>query len=141
MIEIVIMILVGKQFHQLAKKYNQKIPWVYAIVGIVSYYGGAFVTGVLLGIYMELTGHYILDDVNELLLGLIFIPFGALICWGVYQLLSRKWRKDFLEEERKKPKISDIGKSEEDTKPTEDFLIGNRDLGDLGKKKDDGFRF
>lgn len=142
MIEIVIVVLIAKQFYQLAKKYEQKLAWAYGILGVVSYYGGAFIAGVFIGLYGEIMGYYdILEGVNSFVLMLIFIPIGALSCWGTYQLLKKKWHKEFAEKERNKPRIDDIGRSEEEVKPQEDFLIGNRSLEDLAKKKDDGFRF
>jgi branched-subunit amino acid ABC-type transport system permease component len=114
MIEIVIIILIGKQFYQLAKKYEQKVAWAYFIVGIVSYYGGAFVGGLILGLYIDITGSDFFYDMNELVLSLIFIPIAIFSCWGTYQLLKKKWHKEYLEKERNKPKISDIGKSEDE---------------------------
>lgn len=141
MIEIIIMIIVGKQFYQLAKKYNQQLAWVYGILGVISYYGGAFIAGIIIGLYSEITGDYFLDGMNDLMLLVIFLPIGVLSCWGAYQLFKNKWHKDYLEEERRKPRISDIGKPDEEIKPTENFLIGNRKLDNLGKKKDDDWRF
>lgn len=136
MIEIVIIILVGKQFFQLAKKYNQKLAWIYGVLGVLSYYGGAFIAGIILGIYIEFTGEDPFAGVSDLTLGLIFIPIGALSCWGTYQLFNKKWRKEYVEQERKKPKISDIGKSEEEVNPTNP-LIGSGNMKDSTKKKDD----
>ncbi|QHI38899.1 hypothetical protein IMCC3317_42990 [Kordia antarctica] len=114
MIEIVIIILIGKQFFQLAKKYNQKLAWIYGVLGVFSYYGGAFIAGIILGIYIEFTGEDPFAGVSDLILGLIFIPIGAFFCWGTYQLFKKKWHKEYAEEERKKPKISDIGKPGQD---------------------------
>ncbi|EDP94895.1 hypothetical protein U8527_15175 [Kordia algicida OT-1] len=139
MLGLVLIYFVGKQFYDMAKKYDQS-AWLYAILGVVSYYGGIIAGGVILGVIIGLFFPEFLDTTSETVLGLMTIPIGILACWGFYQLLKRKWTKDFEEKERNKPKIEDIGKSEEE-KPTEDFLIGNRNLDDLGKKKDDGFRF
>ncbi|WP_298420105.1 hypothetical protein [uncultured Kordia sp.] len=142
MLEIIIMIAVGRQFYELAKKYEQQLAWLYAILGVVSYYGGAFVAGIIIGVYSEFSGSYILDNLSDIQLTFIFLPIGILACWGFYQLLKKNWKKKFEEIQRLKPKISDIGKPEKEEKPTEDFLIGNKDLGDLSKKKDtDDWRF
>ncbi|WP_046759052.1 hypothetical protein [Kordia jejudonensis] len=142
MIAIIILIVVGRQFYELAKKYEQQLAWLYAILGVVSYYAGIIVGGVLLGIILGLFFPEFLEDTPESVLGLLTIPIGIFACWGFYQLLKRNWHKKFEEQQRLKPKISDIGKSEENEKPTEDFLIGKKDLGDLTKKKeDDNWRF
>jgi len=132
-LEIVIIISIGKKFFQLAKKYNQKLAWVYAILGVVSYYGGAFMIGVIIGVFIEITGNDIFAGVNNFMLTLIFVPIGLLFCWGTYQLLKNKWHKEYIEEERRKPKISDIGKPEENTS------IGN--LKNFDKNKGDDWRF
>ncbi|MBC8754501.1 hypothetical protein H2O64_07440 [Kordia sp. YSTF-M3] len=86
---------------------------------------------------MEITGTDILGGLSDLMLMVVFIPIGALSCWGTYQLFKKKWHKDYAEAERRKPKIADIGKSEEEEKPIVDFLIENKSPDDLGKKKDD----
>lgn len=114
MLEIIILFTVGKQFYQLAKKYEQKLAWVYVVLGIVSYYGSALLTGVLLALYEEFTGNYFLESMNNFVLTLIFMPIAALACWCVYKLLQNKWHKEYAAKEREKPKISDIGKSEDE---------------------------
>lgn len=120
MLELAIVFLIGKQFYDLAKKYKQNLSWVYFIVGIVAYYGGAFIGGILLGLYGNLMGFDPLLELNNFQLILIFLPFAALCCWGTYQLLKKKWHKDFLAKEESKPKISDIGKSEDEIQSEQD---------------------
>ncbi|AXG71819.1 hypothetical protein KORDIASMS9_04077 [Kordia sp. SMS9] len=122
MLEIVIIIIIGRQFYELAKKYKQKLPWVYFIVGIVSYYGGAFLGGIFLGIFDIISGANILETMNDFLLMLIFLPIAVLSCWGTYQLLKKKWHKEYLQEEQNKPKIDDIGKSEDEIASNQDFF-------------------
>jgi ABC-type antimicrobial peptide transport system permease subunit len=115
MLGIIILIFIGRQFSELAKRYEQKLSWIYFIVGIIAYYGAGFIGGVLLAIYFELTGNIdAIDDISDLTLGLISIVLGVLSCWGTYQLLKKKWHKEHLEKERNKPKISDIGRSTDD---------------------------
>jgi hypothetical protein len=140
MLGLVLIYFVGKAFYDMAKKYNQS-SWLYAILGVLSYYGGIVVGGVILGIILGLFYPVFLDETSETLLGLMTIPIGILACWGFYQLLKKKWHKDYLIEEQKKPKIADIGKPEEEVKPTVDFLIENKSSDDLGKRKDDDWRF
>jgi MFS family permease len=141
MLGIIIMIAVGRQFYELAKKYEQQQAWVYAILGVVSYYVGGFIGGLILLILSEILGVVSIDNISDLSITFISIALGVISCWGFYQLLKSFWKKKFEEAQRLKPKISDIGKSEEQEKPKESFLIGNKDLGDLGKKKDDNWRF
>lgn len=35
-------------------------------------------------------------EINERLLDFMGVPFGALACWGLYQLLKRKWEQKAL---------------------------------------------
>lgn len=141
MLAIIILIAVGRQFYELAKKYEQQYAWVYAILGVVSYYVGGVVGGLILLILSEILGIVSIDDISDLSITAISIVLGVISCWGFFQLLKASWRKKFEQKQLLKPKISDIGKSEEEEKPVENFLVGNKDLGDLGKKKDDNWRF
>ena len=123
------------------KRQEQNTAWVYPILGIVSYYAGGFIGGVIIAIFMELTGSGSIEHMSDITLTILSIILGVISCLGFYHLLKKSWKKKFEEKQRLKPKISDIGKPEEEEKPREDFLIGNKDLGDLAKKKDDNWRF
>lgn len=114
MLEIILIIFIGRKFYELAKKYKQQFTWAYFIVGLVVYLGSAYIAGLLIGIYQEISGHYFFDQFSDLMLTVIFIPFALLGAWGVYSLLKKKWHKEYLVKEQNKPKISDIGKSEDE---------------------------
>jgi len=145
MLVIIVIIVVGRQFYELAKKYEQSNAWLYPILGILSYYVGQFIASFFYIIILGLSGGLTDEALESLDSGVWITIFaiiaGVLSCFGFYQLLKRNWQKKFEEKQRLKPKISDIGKPEEDEKPKEDFLIGKKDLGDLTKKKDDNWRF
>ncbi|PTX62864.1 hypothetical protein C8N46_102264 [Kordia periserrulae] len=115
MIGIIIFILIGRKFYQLAAKYKQKLAWIYFIVGIASYYAGEVLAALVLLFYAEVTGDYeSIASLSDAMLIVISIATGIITCYGAYQLLKKKWHKEYLEKERNKPKISDIGKSEEE---------------------------
>ena len=136
MLSLVLIYFVGKRFYGTAKKYNQS-GWLYAILGVLSYYGGIIIGGVILAIIIGLFYPESLDDTsNDLFLGLLTIPVGILVCWGFYEILKNKWHKEYTEQERRKPRISDIGKTEDEIKPRENVSIGNRSFINLTKKKD-----
>ncbi len=82
---------IGKAFYSLAEQYK-KNKWGFAILGIVAYYGGTLITGILLGILAEF-GLFDLETFPEYALGLIALPGGALSCWGTYQILKKNWSK------------------------------------------------
>lgn len=91
MVGLVLLYFVGKAFYELAGL-NNRGKWLYAILGVGSYYAGLIVGGMLIGIGYELFVGSI-DEVNETLLGLMGLPFGVLACWGFYRILKNRWNK------------------------------------------------
>lgn len=99
----------GKRFYILAEKYNQN-KWLYAILGVVIYYLGQIIFGVVLVILNEFLEFDInLDDVVINLLG---IPIGGLACYAFYKLLESNWKKIQLQPIEN---IDDIGKDIDET--------------------------
>ena len=92
MVGLVVLYLVGKAFYDLAGR-NNKSEWLYAILGVGSYYAGLFGGGILIAIGYDLFIGSI-DEVNDTLLGFLGLPFGVLLCWGYYRLLEGRWEKD-----------------------------------------------
>lgn len=105
MLGILVIFFIGKYFYQLAEKYNQN-KLLFAILGVVTYYAGGAIAGLILGIASVFFGFEI-DWDNTLLMGIIGLPIGLLSCWLFYYLLEKKWKKKQI-----KPleSIDDIGK-------------------------------
>lgn len=118
MLGIILIIFIGKHFFKLAESYN-KNKWLYAILGIVSYYAGSAIGGIIIGLLSELFGWY-LDFDNNLILIAIAIPFGL----GTVALFHYLLKKNF---EQNKPEpiqsIEDIGKSIEEDEEKPNFRI------------------
>lgn len=94
---IILYFAVIKPYRALATKYNKGPLWQYAILGIVTYYGGLFISIMtILAISEDMLNRY--ED-NTLGLSLMGIPFGALACYFVYQYLKKKWSKDYIDPE------------------------------------------
>ncbi|MBV7441146.1 hypothetical protein KRX57_06910 [Weeksellaceae bacterium TAE3-ERU29] len=93
MLGLIFLYFVGKQFYKLAEQFN-KSKWGFAILGVVSYYGGTVLLGIIIGIMMEILSPGFMDTVNERLFGICMIPFGLLTCFLLYKWLQRKWRKE-----------------------------------------------
>ena len=91
MIGLILLYFVGKAFYDLAGLHN-KNEWLYAVLGVGSYYAGIIVGGFLTAIGYELYGESI-DEVNETLLGILALPIGVLACWGFYRNLKSRWEK------------------------------------------------
>ena len=94
----------GKRFYILAEKYNQN-KWLFAILGVIVYYFGQFVYGMILVILSEF---FHLDiDIDNVGYSLIGIPIGALFCYAFYYFLEKNWQsKQVVPIEN----IDDIGK-------------------------------
>lgn len=92
MLGLLLIYFIGKQFYNLAGDFN-KNKWVFAILGVVSYYSGIIITGFILGFLIALGPLEGLASLPEIVLGLITIPFGILACWGLYTILKKSWSK------------------------------------------------
>ena len=113
MIGILIIFFIGKYFYKLAETFNQN-KWVFAILGVISYYVGTLVGGFFLGLFDELLGLNV-DWDNTLLLTFIAIPFGVGTAYLFYFILQKKWEKSYVEPENE---IQDIGR---ETKEIEEY--------------------
>ena len=101
MLGLVFIYFIGKVFYALADRYD-KSQWGFAILGIVSYYFGIFFGGMIIGVIYEFGLSRSVEDVNEMLLGFMCVPFGALACWGLYKILENRWKeatRSYLSEE------------------------------------------
>lgn len=90
MLGLILLIFAGRAFYNLAGKYG-KHQWGFAILGVVSYYAGLFLGGIIIGVVMELNSPGSVDDSNSLFYGLLAVPLGVLTCWLTYTLLKRSW--------------------------------------------------
>lgn len=93
MLGLILIYFVGKAFYELAGLHD-KSQWLYAVLGVGSYYLGIILTGFLLGILLELGALLFLADLDEMILGFICIPFGVLSCWGLYSFWKKSWAKE-----------------------------------------------
>lgn len=105
MLGILLIYFIGRYFYRLAEEFNQN-KWLYAILGIVTYYVGTFVGGIILAIFDEFLTMEINWE-NNFTLGLIALPFGIALTYLFYYLLKRKWEKSIT---IIKDEIQDIGK-------------------------------
>ena len=93
MLGLVLIYFIGKTFFNIAGLYRQNPKWLYAILGVVSYYLGSFLAGIALYVMSEVYHLFSLSDMNTLTLNFIGLPFGILMCWGFYQFLKYYWSK------------------------------------------------
>lgn len=92
MIGLILLFFVGKAFYVLAENHGKaKLP--FAVLGVASYYAGLFLGGMIIAICYEVLMDGSIDDINDMLLGLLGLPFGVLTCWGLYTILKRSWSR------------------------------------------------
>ncbi len=89
MLGIVLIYFLGKAFYDLAGQHGRN-KWGYAVAGVVSYYFGTFVIGIVLYLGLDLFGVNV-DEMNDLVLNFLAIPFGLLACWLYYKFLEKKF--------------------------------------------------
>ena len=111
MLGLLLIYWIGKYFYRLAEKYK-KSKWGFAVIGVVTYYGGIMAFGFISGIILAFVAPETLDNMNELLYGLMLLPFGLLSCYLLYKFLEKKWEKEYV---APFDSIEEIGKVEEPT--------------------------
>lgn len=89
MVGLILLYFVGKAFYDLAGV-NNRGQWLFAILGVGSYYAGILLGGVLIGIGYEIFAGPV-DELNDTLLGVAGLPVGVLVCWGFYRMLKNRW--------------------------------------------------
>lgn len=89
---LIFIYFVGKAFYELAHEYD-KSRWGFAILGVVSYYVGLFVGGMIIGLTGEIISPGFTEETSDIVLALMCVPFGILSCWLTYRLLKRSWSK------------------------------------------------
>lgn len=107
MLGILLIYFIGKPFYDLAQEYK-KNEWAYAILGVVMYYVGTFVAGIVIGLgcyFME----FDFESINDLLLSLIAMPFGLFFCWLLHTFLKKKFSGDLSDIDNLDDTILDEG--------------------------------
>jgi hypothetical protein len=92
MLGILFIYFIGKAFYDLAATHGKSM-WGFAILGVVSYYAGTFLFGVVVAVIGEFEIVPKIEEINGYLLNFMAIPFGALACWILYRLLENSWNR------------------------------------------------
>jgi hypothetical protein len=93
MLGILLLYWIGKYFYKLAETYD-KSKWGFTILGVVVYYAGIVVLGLLLGIVLEIFSPGYFEEMNDMALNLMALPLGLLSCYGFYKYLENTWKKN-----------------------------------------------
>ena len=92
MLGLVLIYFIGKEFYNLAEQFG-KSQWLFAVLGVLSYYLGTFIGGIVLYLGLDVFGGKPIEEINDLFINLLAFPFGAFACWLFYYLLKKNWSK------------------------------------------------
>ncbi|KAB2814751.1 hypothetical protein [Phaeocystidibacter luteus] len=105
MIGIVVLILVGRGFYNLAKQHNINNPWIYFIAPIALYYGVSISIGVAVGVVSAMYYPDLIDAEGELSGGAYAsvlvgsIAGGAAAVYFLYNSLKKRWSRREVNED------------------------------------------
>lgn len=112
MLGLVLLYFLCKKFYQLAEEY-EKSKWGFAILGVITYYAGTFIVGLLYEILSIAFGFESIEKIGSIKLSLIALPFGLLLCYLLYILLEKNWKKNKVHPDTEIDKIGTFNDSNE----------------------------
>lgn len=93
MIGLILIYFIGRQYYFLAHDYQYN-RWLYAILGIGSYYLGTMVFAFTIALLANHSEFFFdLAHSTPFVQGLISMPLGLLFCWIFFHLLRASWQK------------------------------------------------
>lgn len=93
MLGLLLIYFIGKNYMKLAEQFA-KSKWLFAVLGVISYYVGAFVGGFIVAIIIAYTNPEFIENSSEYVWSFISLPFGIESTIGLYHLLKRSWSKN-----------------------------------------------
>lgn len=95
MLGFLIIYWIGKWHYKLAEKHG-KIKWLYAVLGVVIYYGITLLSAFTIVFVAAMNDAEWVYTVPEQALGLIGIPFGLAATWGFRAIMKKQWEKEVI---------------------------------------------
>ena len=93
MLGILLLYFIAKPFYKMAERHD-KNKWLFAICSVLIYYLGSFIGGALIAVVSQFGFNYPIDQMEDILIGVMAMPFGLLAAWGFFKYLERKWEND-----------------------------------------------
>lgn len=93
MLGLVLIYFLGKWHYTLAEQHNKQ-KWLFAVLGVLTYYVGTFIGGITIGVLDGILGSGSILNGPSIVLSLIAIPFGIAATWGLREILKRTWEKE-----------------------------------------------
>lgn len=139
LIGIAAYVYVGRNYYNVSAQYKDDKKVLYVILGIVVYYFIALIAGVIISLIFEalfsfnMFTFFILPQICTVAVGI----YGAMY---YLKTLKTKWSQEAVRNEAKIRRNNTQQQKAPEEKKKEDFLIGDVDVSDLVKKKDN-YRF
>lgn len=116
MLGLLLLYFIGKYYNDLFNLYktNESKSWPYVVLGIAVYYVGTFIFGIAAVLLGEAVFDIDIDNMNELALSLLAMPFGILATFGVYKCLENKWKAEYIDPNLA---LEEIGGEQDDEQP------------------------
>lgn len=93
MLSFIVIFIVGRHFYRLAEKFG-KNKWLFGILGVVFYYAGFFLFGILLALATEIFS-WDIDIENSRGMGIVAMPFGLVLAYIFYIILKPNWEEEY----------------------------------------------
>lgn len=93
MLGLLIIYFIGKSFFNLAKKHKRN-KWLFAILGVVTYYGMTIIGGFIIMFIAAAAGNESIFELPDIVIGLMGIPVGLLSIWLLHYMLRKNWEGD-----------------------------------------------
>lgn len=91
MLGLILLYWIGKYYYKLAEAYNRS-RWGFAVLGIITYYFGIILFGMIIGVIIEIISPGYVENMDDLVLNLIILPFGILSTYSLYKLIENRWK-------------------------------------------------
>lgn len=92
MLSFVLLYFLGRPFYQLAQA-HERSKWGWAILGIVVFYASAIIGGAVLAIIALYGFEFDIENMSDILMSVMVIPFGILGCWLFFKSIKKSWTK------------------------------------------------
>ena len=92
MLGLLLIYWIGRYFYNLAIEHNRN-KWFAAIGGVVAYYAGTFIAGIIIALVMQYVLLESFDDLSDIAINFMALPVGLLTCYITYVILKRYWSK------------------------------------------------
>lgn len=104
---------IWKYYTELAKNYNIEKVWPFILLGVVVYYAGNFLGGIIIGL-AAIALDINIEETSDVVINLMALPMGILCSYLLYKYLEKKWKTQYVNPELA---LNEIGSEAPDEQP------------------------